>query len=146
MVRSYRPISLLNHLGKWLETLVNRRLHTWLETHGNLSPHQWGFRRGRQSQGACWRLVEEVTSALRSRDQIQAVALDIQAAYDTVWKNGLLAKLQKKKAPRYLIHWLRDFLSRRRSMVQVGSEVVECSRSVASPKGPPCLPHCFNIY
>ena len=146
VARSYRPISLLNHMGKWLETLVNRRLHTWLETHQKLSPHQWGFRRGRHSQGACWRLVEEVTSALRSRDQIQAVALDLQAAYDSVWKNGLLAKLQQKKVPSYLIHWLRDFLSRRRSLIQVGTSEVECFPECGLPQGSPLSPTLFLVY
>ena len=146
LARSYRPISLLNHMGKWLETLVNRRLHNWLETHHKLSPHQWGFRRGRSSQGACWRLVEEVTSALRAREQIQAVALDLQAAYDSVWKNGLLAKLQQKKVPRYLIHWLRDFLSRRRSWLQVGTSGVECLPECGLPQGSPLSPTLFLVY
>ena len=146
LARSYRPISLLNHMGKWLETLVNRRLHNWLEAHHKLSPHQWGFRRGRYSQGACWRLVEEVTSALRAREQVQAVALDLQAAYDSVWKNGLLAKLQQKKVPRYLIHWLRDFISRRRSWLQVGTSGVECLPECGLPQGSPLSPTLFLVY
>ena len=146
VARSYRPISLLNHMGKMLETLVNRRLYDWLEKHQKISPFQWGFRSGRQSQGACWRLVEAVTSALRSREQIQAVALDLQAAYDSVWQNGLMAKMQKKKVPSYLIHWIRDFLSRRRSRIQVGTSVVECSPQCGLPQGSPLSPTLFLIY
>ena len=146
VARSYRPISLLNHMGKMLGTLVNRRLYNWLENHQKLSPFQWGFRSGRQSQGACWRLVEAVTSALRSREQIQAVALDLQAAYDSVWQNGLMAKMQQKKVPNYLIHWIRDFLSQRRSRIQVGTSVVECSPQCGLPQGSPLSPTLFLIY
>ena len=145
--RSYRPISLLNHMGKMLETLVNRRLHNWLESHQKLSPYQWGFRSGRHSQGACWRLVEEVTSAIRSREQVQAVALDLQAAYDSVWQHGLLAKLQSKKVPSYFIHWLRDFLSRRCSQIQVGTSVVECFPQVWPPPRVPLIAYAvFGLY
>ena len=109
--RSYRPISLLNHFGKLLESVVNTRLKNWLEKKHLLSPHQAGFRPGRHAQGACWRLVEAITSVFRNRDQVQAVALDIQAAYDSVWRNGLLHKMQQKKILSYLIYWIKSFMS-----------------------------------
>ena len=79
---TYRPISMLNHFGKLLESIVNNRLKKWLEDHQLLSPFQWGFCLGRHVQVAYWRLVEEVTSAIHARDQVQVVALDIQATYD----------------------------------------------------------------
>ena len=95
--RAYRPISLLNHLSKFLEVIVNNRLKNWIEAHQLLSPFQWGFCPSRHVQGACWRLVEEVTSALRARDQIQAMALDIQAAYDSVWRARSSTKNETEK-------------------------------------------------
>ena len=64
--RGSKPISLLNHFRKLLETIVNNRLKKWIEHHQLLSPFQWGFRLGRYVQGACWRLVEAVTSAIRA--------------------------------------------------------------------------------
>ena len=51
--RAYRPISLLNHLSKLLEVIVNSRLKNWMETHQVLSPFQWGFCLGRHVHGIC---------------------------------------------------------------------------------------------
>ena len=144
--RSYRPISLLNHFGKLLEALINARLKHWLESKKLLSPDQAGFRPGKHAQGACWRLVEAITSAFRARDQVQAVALDIQAAYDTVWRNGLLHKMRQKKIPPYLIYWLRSFMSQRRCLVQVGDAEVACSPECGLPQGSPLSPTLFLIY
>ena len=144
--RSYRPISLLNHMGKLLETIVNNRLKYWLESNLKLSPFQWGFRKGKHVRGACWRVVEAITSAIRTRDQIQAVALDIQAAYDSVWQNGLLAKMQRIGVPQYLVHWTRAFLSQRRSWIHVGHAAVECIPECGLPQGSPLSPTLFLIY
>ena len=107
--RAYRPISLLNHFGKLFESVMNTKLKNLLECHEALSPFQAGFRPGKHAQGACWRVVEEVISVFRDRAQVQAVSLDIQAAYDSVWRNGLLAKMKQKNLPQYLIYWSRSF-------------------------------------
>ena len=133
-------------MGKFLETIVNNRLKHWLESNSKLSPFQWGFRKGKHVQGACWRVVEEVTSAIRTRDQIQAVALDIQAAYDSVWQNGLLAKMRRIGVPQYLVHWTRAFLSQRRSWIHVGHAAVECIPECGLPQGSPLSPTLFLIY
>ncbi len=91
-IRSYRPISLLSHLGKVVERIANRRLMTQLESRCLLSPYQYGFRKGRQTMSALGRIVRDVYIAFRAKQQIQAVSLDIQAAYNSVWHAGLLRK------------------------------------------------------
>ena len=68
--RAYQPISLLNHMGKLLESIVNTWLKNWLEKHQVLSLFQWGFCPWRHVQGAYWRLVEEVIFVIRARDQV----------------------------------------------------------------------------
>ena len=82
--RSYCPISLLSVAGKLLESIMNRRIMRCLESGCLLSPHQFGFRAGREVLGACCRLADDVVEAFRHRQQVQAVNLDIQVAYDTV--------------------------------------------------------------
>ena len=84
--RSYRPISLLSVMGKFLEKIMCKRLMGFLESKHLLSPYQFGFKRGRETEEACCRLTEAVMAAFRRRHQVQVVMLDIQAAYDTVWQ------------------------------------------------------------
>ena len=92
--RNYRPISLLPSLGKILESIVTRRLVVSLESRRLLSLSQFGFRAGRDVVSACRRVAEDVVATFRRRQQVQAVALDLQAAYDTVWQAGLLLKIR----------------------------------------------------
>ena len=49
--------------------------------------------------------------------QIPAVTLDIQAAYDTVWRAGLLRKLAKAAVEGYLVRWTQSFLTDRIAML-----------------------------
>ena len=79
---SYRPISLLSHLGKGLERIVNRWMMHDLESRQVFSPYQFRFRAGRHTVAACHRLTEAIYAAFQHMHQIQAVTLDIQAAYD----------------------------------------------------------------
>ena len=90
---SYRPIGLLSPLGKALERIVNQRLMRQLESRCLLSPFQFGFRAGRQALSTCLRILEDIYSAFKCGQQVQAVALDLQSTYDTIWRARLLEKL-----------------------------------------------------
>ena len=146
MVKSYHPISLLSILGKSLESIVNARVTWKLESGGLLSPFQLGFRKGKEAIDGGWRLTHEVIQALQTRQLIQAVSFDIQSAYDTVWHEGLLEKMQRMGIDSYLINWTRSFLSDRQGVLEIGSARHEALIECGVPQGSPLSPTLFLIY
>ena len=96
-----------------------------LESRGCLSAAQCGFQVGRDVVGACCHLADAVTSAFCRRQQVQAVALDLQAAYDTVWQAGLWLKLRRKGLDEQLLWWIRGFLTDQLSQIVMGEATLE---------------------
>ena len=89
---------------------------------------------------ACHRLTEAIYGAFRRMHQIQSVTLDIQAAYDMVWRAGLLRKLVKAGVEGYLVRWTQFFLTDRIVMLEVGEHTREVLTSCGAPPGRTSLP------
>lgn len=49
---SYRPLCMLNTLGKLLEKVLDNRIRKHLEENEELAPNQYGFRRHRSTMDA----------------------------------------------------------------------------------------------
>ena len=96
--------------------------------------------------GACTSLVEYVTAAFRRRLQVPAVSLDIQAAYDSVWKLKLLEKSVAKGMSGLIISWVQSFLFCRRSFLKIGTSRVKVAPECGVPQGSPISPTLFLIY
>ena len=63
------------------------------------------------------------------------MALDLQSAYDTVWRAGLLEKLSAMGVDWYIICWVQSFLEGRMARLVVGESAVEmATRDVRWPK------------
>jgi hypothetical protein len=58
---SYRPISLLNSLGKLLEKIIMKRLNFQLRNLSIIRNDQYGFKRGHSTTHALLRSVERIT-------------------------------------------------------------------------------------
>jgi len=69
---SYRPICLLNTMGKFFERIIKCRLESYLEGSAGLNNRQYGFRRGKSTVDAIYKVMETVekksTGPLRSRE------------------------------------------------------------------------------
>ena len=77
---------------------------------------------------------------------MQAVALDLQAAYDTVWQTGLWVKLRRQGVHEQLVWWIRGFLSDRLSQVVVGEATLEIRPGCGVPQGSPLSCTLFLVF
>ena len=94
MPSSYRPISLLNTIGKLFEKiLLARNLHE-LSDRGLMGDEQFGFRTRHRTSLQLARLVERIARNFGEKKLTGAVFLDVAKAFDTVCIDGLLYKLK----------------------------------------------------
>ena len=56
------------------------------------------------------RLVQETSDAFQKKENVAAVFVDLQQAYDHVWRAGLLYKMQKMGIQGNMYEWIKNFL------------------------------------
>ena len=93
---SYRPISLLEILAKILERILSSRMLLYLEYHNFLPPNQFGFRPARSTQHSIHFAMETIRENRTQGKAVLVATRDISKAFDTVWLQGLLYKIQIK--------------------------------------------------
>ncbi len=77
---------------------------------------------------------------------VLGVLFDIEKAYDMVWKEGLLIKLNQMGINGNLFNWIMDFLKERKIQVRVGKDYSDTYIiDNGTPQGSVCSPVLFNI-
>ncbi|MEW8548241.1 MAG: reverse transcriptase domain-containing protein [Candidatus Thiodiazotropha sp.] len=144
--KSYRPISLTSAICKVMETMVANRLTSFLENKGLLSDNQSGFRRNRSTIDQILRLESAIRIARLRKRKLMAVFLDLEKAFDLMWRKGVLKNLVKFQIEGRLLAWIQEFLTGRKIRVRIGtehSEYVDCENG--SPQGSVLSPILFNV-
>ena len=99
---AYRPISLLNTLGKLLEAVMARRLSYFAEHYRLLPDTQFWGRPGRTTEQALLVLANAIDRACLGQKVVTLVAFDLKGAFNGVNKTSLDARLQSKGIARLL--------------------------------------------
>ena len=83
---------------------------------------QFGFLRGKPTTSQLLHVLQDIHQALESRNQVDAVYLDFEKAFDKVSHKLLLTKLHKFGIRGHLLSWFENYLSGRYQRVTVLGE------------------------
>ena len=119
LTTSYRPISLISSIMKLFERVIEQRLRSHLEHIGFINKHQSGFRRAKSTDNHLFRLSQSIMESFNRGEHVVAAILDVEKAFDNVWRNGLRYKIFQLDLPTKMTRWLSDFLVGRLIQVNV---------------------------
>ena len=88
-----RAIALTSCICKTLERMINERLVWYIETNNIITEFQSGFRHQRSTNNHLVRLEPFIREAFIKIEHLVAVFFDVENAYDTIWKYGILNDL-----------------------------------------------------
>jgi ribonuclease HI len=149
-IKSYRPVTLLCCTSKVMERMVMARLDFWQRRAGLVPPEQAGFQAGRSTVDCIAQIAQPAFDALQARklpSRSLLVAVDLRAAFDRVWRGGLLEMLANAEVPGRWLRWLRSWMSDRRAAARWNNEVSKKRVFKAGvPQGSPLSPLLFVIF
>lgn len=145
--KNYRPISLLNTIGKIFEKLLKIRIDNFVVENNIIIKEQFGFRVQHSTVHQVHRIIDFITTNRNEQKSTGMVLLDLKSAFDSVWIKGIIFKLLNLGFPIYLLKILKSFLSNRKFFVQilnVNSNTKEVKSGV--PQGAILSPLLFNLF
>lgn len=122
---NYRPISLLPNISKIFEAVINMKLTKFCHDNKIIADQQFGFRAKHSTTHAISKILTDTCKALNNNKCVGAMLIDLEKAFDTVWIDGLIFKLIKKKFPRQLVKIILNMLTGKAFMVADGNSVSE---------------------
>ena len=145
--KAYRPVSLLNCLGKISEKIMTKRLAYIAETQGLLHADQMGGRQGRSAIDAVMALVHDGQQAKCNGKVLSALFVDVKGAFDHVSRTQLLLILQSLGFPPAVLSWTESFLTDRQLGLSFdGQRQALQPINTGIPQGSPISPILFLFY
>ena len=142
-LKNFRPIALLNSIYKIIAEITQRRLLAFAESNNLFSSAQAGFRRKKSCADQIFRLQ----SYLSKHRRAHTVFVDFAKAFDSVPLDALPILLEHIKAPRPLIHVIKEMYREARCKVRVQdthSQGFTHQRGVR--QGCPLSPLLFSLF
>ena len=140
-------MSLLSCISKILERIVFKTVFNYLRDNNILTSHQSGFQPGDSTVNQLAYLYHVFSHALDRKKDVRIVFCDISKAFDRVWHEGLLFKLERIGIGGNLLKFFKHYLSNCTQSVIVDGQSFEIGHTKAGvPQGAVLGPLAFLIY
>ena len=135
--------------GKLFEKIIFNSIYGHLRQNGLLTPHQAGFQPGDSIINQLLSITHKIYSSFDNVPSLEtrAVFLDLSKAFDRVWHEGLLYKLECNGISGKLLSLLRNFLKNRQQRVVLnGKNSSWLTIRFGVPQGSVLGPIFFLVY
>ncbi|MEW8548517.1 MAG: reverse transcriptase family protein [Candidatus Thiodiazotropha sp.] len=147
LVINYRPISLLNTIGKVMEKIIHKHIFNFFKQQNVITCLQSGFVPGDSTTNQLVEIYNTFCKALDEGKEVRAIFCDISKAFDRVWHKGLLFKLKNAGINGCLLQWLSSYLSDRKQRVVIpGASSDWAFIQAGVPQGSILGPLLFLLY
>ncbi len=145
--KSYRSLSLNAIIGKVFERIVTLRFIWYIETTYNIDLNQFAYLKSRNTAQALLSLVQQVKLGFREDKSTVAALVDLEGAFDGVWRQGLLHQLFNSGIKGRMFLYVASFLNERQSRSLVnGIETEWKNTTIGVPQGSVVAPLLFIFY
>jgi ribonuclease HI len=108
--KAYRPIALLNTMGKVLTSIIAEQLTYYTEKFALLPPLHFGGRPARTTSDAIHYLVYKIKDAWRKKQVTSVLFLDIEGAFPNAVNEKLISNLTTRRVPTAIIRFVKNML------------------------------------
>ncbi|XP_039969214.1 uncharacterized protein LOC120781147 [Bactrocera tryoni] len=151
---SYRPLCMLDTMGKILEQIICAQLELHLEKEDKkgLSDNQYGFRKQRSTTDAIKKLTGIANKAIEgtrwlygTKEYCAVVTFDVKNAFNSAYWPHIISALERKETPAYLVKIISSYLSDRLLLYDTddGQKKYEVTGGV--PQGSVLGPLLWNV-
>lgn len=144
---NFRPISLLNVLSKILEKIILERINAFASANNVIKKEQFGFRHQHSTTHQLKRVTNHINNNKLRRKSTGLILLDVEKAFDSIWHDGLIYKMDKANFPKYLQKIVNAFLRERSFIVHLqGKQSSAKSIPAGCPQGSSLSPTLYSIF
>lgn len=143
--KAYRPICLLNTMGKTLDSLMIRRIQWFLKTNDKLSRYQYGFTPQTSTVDAVLDITRRVQSYRKKHYCVLLISLDIESAFDSAKWHFIIKALKERHCPRNLYRLAKDYFSARKVIAETQSSKCQRYATQGAMQGSPSGPIFWNL-
>ena len=123
VMSNYWLISVIGHIAKMVEQLVQSQLIRYLEEHSFITPDQSAYLKGHSTQTSLHRVIDDWLDNINEDKIIGMCLLDISKCFDTINHSILLQKLSIYGIKHQELKWFSSYLDNRKQAVLCHKEL-----------------------
>ena len=146
-VNNYRPVSLTSCISKLMERTVFKHVYNYIRENNIISEFQSGFTPGDSTVCQLADIYHTLCNALDRQKDVRMIFCDISKAFDKVWHEGLLYKMENIGVTGGLLDWFQSYLADRQQRVALQGQSSDWGKVKAGvPQGSVLGPILFLVY